>query len=109
MNSAGICHQILGCEIYVDAFHGHFLRNHTKNSEATFLLSHYHGDHYQSLPRNNKYKGPALIHCSHVTARLLIEVHKVQQQFVVGHDYVRKSNIDRLGCILRPLDSSVST
>jgi Cft2 family RNA processing exonuclease len=87
MNSAGICHQISGCEIYVDAFHGHFLRNHTKNSEATFLLSHYHGDHYQNLPRDNKYKGPALIHCSHVTARLLIEVHKVQQRFVVRHDY----------------------
>jgi len=87
MNSADICHRILDLDIFVDSFQGHYLRNQTKNSDNTFILSHYHGDHYQQLPRDNKYQGPALIHCSHVTARLLIEVHKVQERFVVGHDY----------------------
>jgi len=87
MNSTLQCHRILNLDIFVDSFHGHFLRNQTKNSENLFILSHYHGDHYQQLPRDNKYQGPALIHCSHVTARLLIEVHKVQERLVVGHDY----------------------
>lgn len=88
MNKDTICHRILGFDtIFVDAFHGEFLKKYTKNPDSTFILSHYHGDHYQSLPRDNKYQGPALIHCSHVTAKLLVEVHKVPKRFVVGHEY----------------------
>jgi len=88
MNSSDICHQVEGCPgLFVDAFRGHFLREHTKNPEATFILSHYHGDHYTQLPRDYKYRGPAKIHCTPTTARLLVDVHLVSKDLVVEHDY----------------------
>lgn len=71
----------------MDAFRGHFLREDTKNPDATFILSHYHGDHYTQLPRDNRYRGPAKIHCTPVTARLLTDVHLVSKDFVVEHEY----------------------
>ena len=88
MNSSDICHQLPDCPgLFVDAFRGHFLREHTKNPNATFVLSHYHGDHYTQLPRDHKYRGPAKIHCTPITARLLIDVHLVSKDFVVEHEY----------------------
>lgn len=88
MNSADICHQISDCPgLFIDAFRGHFLREETKNPDATFILSHYHGDHYQNLQREQKYRGPAKIHCTPVTARLLRNVHQVRKEFVVEHEY----------------------
>ena len=87
MNSSTACHEIEGAPcLYVDAFRGIYLKK-TNENQNTFILSHYHGDHYQSLPRDGKYKGPALIHCTLVTAALLINVHKVPSEFVVGHEY----------------------
>jgi DNA cross-link repair 1A protein len=88
MNSSDICHQVSDCPgLFVDAFRGHFLREDTKNPDATFILSHYHGDHYTQLPRDNKYRGPAKIHCTPITARLLIDVHLVSKDFVMEHEY----------------------
>ena len=88
MNSSDICHQVANCPgLFVDAFRGQFLREHTKNTDATFILSHYHGDHYTQLPRDFKYRGPAKIHCTPITARLLIDVHLVSKDLVVEHDY----------------------
>ena len=88
MNSSDICHQISDCPgLFVDAFKGRFLREHTKDPNATFILSHYHGDHYTQLPRDYKYKGPAKIHCTPVTARLLVDVHLVSKDLVVEHEY----------------------
>lgn len=88
MNSSDTCHQVEGCPgLYVDAFRGHFLREQTKTLDATFILSHYHGDHYTQLPRDYKYRGPAKIHCTPITARLLIDVHLVSKDLVVEHDY----------------------
>lgn len=88
MNSSDICHQVANCPgLFVDAFRGHFLREHTKNPDATFVLSHYHGDHYTQLPRDFKYRGPAKIHCTPITARLLIDVHLVSKDLVVEHGY----------------------
>ncbi len=88
MNSSDICHQISDCPgLFVDAFKGRFLREHTKNPNATFVLSHYHGDHYTQLPRDYKYKGPAKIHCTPITARLLVDVHLVSKDLVVEHEY----------------------
>ena len=88
MNSSDICHEVSGCpNLYVDAFRGQYLRKHTKNPDATFVLSHYHGDHYTQLPRDYKYEGPAKIHCTPITARLLIDVHLVSKDLVVEHEY----------------------
>lgn len=88
MNSSDICHQVANCPgLFVDAFRGHFLREHTRNPDATFVLSHYHGDHYTQLPRDFKYRGPAKIHCTPITARLLVDVHLVSKDLVVQHNY----------------------
>jgi DNA cross-link repair 1A protein len=87
MNSSAACHQVEGLPgLYIDAFKGAFLRK-TSNASNTFVLTHYHGDHYQSLPRDGKYQGNACIHCTPVTAALLRHVHKVPSQFVVEHEY----------------------
>ena len=87
MNAATVCHEIPGCErLYVDAFRGQYLKK-TSDAANTFILSHYHGDHYGNLPRDYKYVGPALIHCTAVTAALLREVHKVPSCFVMEHAY----------------------
>ena len=87
MNAADVCHEVDGCPgLYVDAFRGRYLRR-MQDPDNAFLLSHYHGDHYQNLPRDGKYKGPALIHCTPVTAALLVQVHKVPEQWVVPHEY----------------------
>ncbi|KAG7355505.1 beta-lactamase-like protein [Nitzschia inconspicua] len=88
MNSSDACHVVEGCPgVYIDAFQGHFLRQKSKNPNALFILSHYHGDHYQQLPRNFKYQGPASIHCTPITARLLKEIHEVPSHLVVSHPY----------------------
>ena len=87
MNSSTSCHEIEGVPcLYVDAFRGSYLQK-TTNIHNTFILSHYHGDHYQSLQRDGKYQGPALIHCTLVTAALLRKVHKVPPEFVIEHEY----------------------
>ena len=87
MNSADDCHTIEGCPgLYVDAFKGHFLKK-TVCKENIFILSHYHADHYQQLPREHKYRGPAQIHCTTITANLLRQVHQVPSELVVAHDY----------------------
>ena len=87
MNSSATCHEIEGVPgLYVDAFRGSYLKK-TSDTSNSFILTHYHGDHYGSLHRDGKYQGPALIHCTPVTAALLRNVHKVPSQFVVEHDY----------------------
>ena len=87
MNSSNVCHEIEGCPgLYVDAFRGHYLKK-TRDAVSAFVLTHYHGDHYGSLPRQGKYQGPAIIHCTPVTAELLISVHQVPAMYVVGHNY----------------------
>jgi glyoxylase-like metal-dependent hydrolase (beta-lactamase superfamily II) len=85
MNSSSDCHEIEGCpQLYIDAFKGKFLRK-TSDESNTFILTHYHGDHYQSLPREFKYKGAAQIHCTPVTAALLRDVHQVSPEYIVQH------------------------
>jgi L-ascorbate metabolism protein UlaG (beta-lactamase superfamily) len=87
MNSSNVCHEIDGClGLYVDAFRGHYLKK-TQDADSAFILTHYHGDHYGSLPRKGKYHGPAIIHCTPVTAELLISVHQVPVMYVVEHNY----------------------
>lgn len=94
MNSSIDCHEIEGCpHLFIDAFRGSLLRK-TSNSGNTFILTHYHGDHYQSLPRDNKYHGPAVIHCTPITAALLLHVHQVPAQFVREHAYAETWTID---------------
>lgn len=86
MNQSKRCHEIAGCRnIYVDAFNA--CKDETANPDATFILSHYHADHYGGLPKHGKYNGPAKIHCTPVTARLLVEIHGVSSDLVVAHDY----------------------
>jgi len=70
----------------VDAFRGPLLQK-TNDAMNSFILTHYHGDHYGSLPRDLKYQGPALIHCTPTTAALLVRVHLVPAQFVCPHEY----------------------
>jgi hypothetical protein len=87
MNSSSECHEIAGFpSLFVDAFRGHYLRK-TTDPDNTFVLTHYHGDHYGNLPRDGKYQGPALIHCTPVTAKLLIQIHRVPPTYVVEHAY----------------------
>lgn len=87
MNGADICHQVDGVAgLYVDAFKGKYLRR-TQDPNNAFILSHYHGDHYQNLPREGKYQGPALIHCTSVTAALLVKVHQVPERWIIPHEY----------------------
>lgn len=87
MNARSECHEIEGCPgLFVDAFRGSMLKK-TSDIRNSYILSHYHGDHYQSLPKNFKYQGPALIHCTPVTAALLRDVHEVPADFVIQHDY----------------------
>lgn len=85
MNSADICHEVFP-GLYVDAFSGKFLQK-THDASNCFILTHYHGDHYKSLPRDGRYQGPAVIHCSRVTAELLKEVHEIPPQLIQSHDY----------------------
>lgn len=91
MNAASSCHEISGVPgLYVDAFRGRYLekaREDGADRGSAFILTHYHGDHYGSLPRENNYAGPAKIHCTPVTARLLRLVHEVPEDFVVEHPY----------------------
>ena len=70
----------------MDAFRGSYLKK-TQNPDNAFILTHYHGDHYGNLPKENKYQGPALIHCTPPTAALLRNVHEVPSFFVVEHSY----------------------
>ena len=87
MNSSADCHEIEGCPgLYIDAFRGAFASK-TQNPRCSFILTHYHGDHYSGLAREGKYQGPALIHCTPVTAALLRNVHQVSPHLVVEHEY----------------------
>ena len=87
MNSSDVCHIVQDVPgSYVDAFRGRLLRK-TQDPTACFILTHYHGDHYQSLPRDGKYEGPAVIHCSPVTGALLQEIHQVRPDLVASHKY----------------------
>jgi len=86
MNADASCHEIPDCPgLFVDAFRGRHLREGTRDAANAFVLTHYHGDHYGNLPRRFRYEGPASIHCTPVTARLLREVHEVPAEFVVEH------------------------
>ena len=86
MNQTKKCHRIVNrINLYVDAFQA--FREELKDSNAAFILSHYHSDHYTGLPKDGMYKGPAKIHCTPVTAKLLIDVHGVSPEFVVSHEY----------------------
>jgi DNA ligase-1 len=87
MNSSSVCHEIPDCpRLFVDAFRGAYLQK-TRNPDNVFILSHWHGDHYGSLPRDGKYQGPSLIHCTPTTAALLREIHQVPEKYVVEHGY----------------------
>lgn len=80
------CHEIEGCpNLYVDAFK--MYRDQTHDSQCAFILTHYHSDHYNGLPRDGAYVGPALIHCTPITAELLRTVHGVHDRFVMEHEY----------------------
>jgi mRNA degradation ribonuclease J1/J2 len=87
MNSSDFCHDVADVPgLYVDAFRGRLLRK-TQDPDACFILTHFHGDHYQSLPKEGRYIGPAIIHCSPVTAALLKEMHQVPPHLVAAHEY----------------------
>lgn len=86
MNSATACHEIEDCPgLYIDAFRA--FSHETANPKCNFILTHYHGDHYNGLPKDFKYKGPALIHCTPVTAALLRNIHLVSSDYIVEHEY----------------------
>jgi DNA cross-link repair 1A protein len=86
MNESSDCHELPDCPgLFIDAFRGGYLKHKVKNAANTFLLSHYHGDHYGNLPRAGKYQGPAKIHCTVITAALLVRVHGVDPSLVVSH------------------------
>lgn len=86
MNQKAICHVVEGSKcIFIDAFKA--FQSETEHSKNAFILTHYHSDHYNGLPRGDSYIGPAQIHCTPITARLLKDVHQIQTKFIVAHDY----------------------
>lgn len=86
MNQAERCHEVAGCTgLYVDGFKA--FRSKISNPSSSFILTHYHGDHYNGLPRDGAYVGPALIHCTPVTAALLRSVHGVAPEYIKEHSY----------------------
>lgn len=86
MNQTAKCHQIQDCSgLYIDAFRA--FKSKINDIDATFILTHYHSDHYSGLPRGKAYYGPALIHCTPTTAELLEEVHGIDPKFIVAHPY----------------------
>ena len=87
MNKAKKCHEVVDGIVYVDAFHTRTFGSKTKNDKCHFILTHYHSDHYVGLPRDGLYEGPALIHCTPITASLLRHVHKVPSPYIVSHPY----------------------
>ena len=87
MNKAKKCHEVVDGILYVDAFHTRTFGTKTKNDKCHFILTHYHSDHYVGLPRDGLYEGPALIHCTPITASLLEHVHKVPAPYIVSHPY----------------------
>ena len=67
MNQTAKCHKIEGCNgLYIDAFRA--FKEELGNSKSTFILTHYHSDHYHGLPRGKAYNGQALIHCTFMEA-----------------------------------------
>jgi DNA cross-link repair 1A protein len=87
MNSDASAHEIPGVgSLYIDAFSKHYLSSRNTAS-SSFILTHYHGDHYGSLPRDYQYVGPAPIHCTRITARLLRKIHRVSDDYIVEHEY----------------------
>ena len=71
--------------MFIDAFHA--LKNKTSDVRNAFILTHYHADHYTGLPRGKSYVGPAMIHCTPVTANLLREIHNIDPAFILEHGY----------------------
>ncbi len=87
MNQVAKCHQIEGCRgLYIDAFKA--FKEKIQDESSTFILTHYHSDHYNGLHRGKTgYNGPALIHCTPVTAALLREIHGVESKYIIEHPY----------------------
>lgn len=86
MNQSEKCHRIQGCKrLYIDAFRA--FKSLTEVEGNTFILTHYHADHWAGLPRGKSYIGPCKIHCTPVTGNLLREIHKLDDSLIVEHAY----------------------
>uniref|UniRef100_A0A7S3V473 UBA domain-containing protein n=1 Tax=Chaetoceros debilis TaxID=122233 RepID=A0A7S3V473_9STRA len=86
MNQSEKCHRIQGCKrLYIDAFRA--FKPLLEVEGNTFILTHYHADHWAGLPRGKSYIGPCKIHCTPVTGNLLREIHKLDNAFIVEHAY----------------------
>jgi len=86
MNQLEKCHYIEGCsDVFIDAFRA--FKHKTIDSRNAFILTHYHADHWCGLPRGKGYTGPAKIHCTPATAKLLKEIHQINDSFIVQHEY----------------------
>lgn len=86
MNQQAICHSIQGCpSLFIDAFKA--FKHKISFVNDAFILTHYHSDHYNGLPRGDGYLGPAKIHCTPITARLLERCHKIKSEFIIAHEY----------------------
>ncbi len=92
MNQKAKCHQIQGCSIYIDAFRSDAFKNsggsngNTSTSTSTFILTHYHSDHYTGLPRGSSSRFlHHKIHCTPITASLLREIHGIDPKYIVEH------------------------
>ena len=79
MNQDASCH-LLANAVYIDGFSAY--SNQWKNSLCSWVLSHYHADHYKGLKRGtlgrNQLNGT--IHCTEVTKLLLERVHFVDDE-----------------------------
>nr|XP_043615439.1 DNA ligase 6 isoform X2 [Erigeron canadensis] len=59
---------------------------------VSYFLSHFHSDHYTGL---NSTWSKGIIYCSHVTAKLLVQILKVSEAFVVSLPLSQTVLVDR--------------
>ncbi|KAI4389328.1 hypothetical protein MLD38_001564 [Melastoma candidum] len=86
---------IPGTRFLVDAF------RHSGNFSRSYFLSHFHSDHYTGI--NSSWSG-GVIFCSHITARLLVEVLNVRSSFAVALPVGETVVVD--GCQVRLIDAN---
>ena len=81
MNKSKIAHEIEGLEgkVLVDGF------RYARPSIGAYFLTHFHSDHYNGL--NENFEGPGLIHCTTITARLLVAILRVKAELIRSYEF----------------------
>ena len=79
MNRNLDCHVVPGCSAVVDYFVEGRRQLQTSEQRFDYFLTHFHGDHYGNLSSDFPYN----IHCTSITANLIIRQLQVDKTKVV--------------------------